>query len=402
MSISKFFAARGCTRPGLHALACVMAAAALLAGCDDSSKKDQAQQPPPTVTVSKPLKKVITEWDEFTGRFVAVETVDVRARVSGYLDSVHFSDGEIVEKGQLLYIIDQRPFRIALDQAQGQLDQTVAQLDLAKSDVERARPLAENRTLTEREFQAREVRVREAQGMVAASKAQLDKAKLDLEWTQIGSPVKGRVSDNRIDVGNLISGGDAGNSTLLTNVVSLSPIEFVFEGSEADYLKYSRLAEQGMRKSSRNQANPVAVRLQDETDFAHYGRMIFVDNTLDARSGTIRARASFDNADQLLLPGMFGRLRLFGGNTEALLVPDSAIASDQANKILFAVASDGSVSTKVVQLGQIVDGLRVIQGGLAEDDVIIIDGIQRARPGQKVTPEEGRIVAKPPAGTAKP
>ncbi|MEC9368811.1 MAG: efflux RND transporter periplasmic adaptor subunit [Pseudomonadota bacterium] len=381
-------AARGPLSRLLVSVLCLM-----LWGCGDGKNAQSTPPPPPAVTVAKPLKKVVTEWDEFTGRFVAVDTVDVRARVSGYLESVHFRDGEIVEKGQLLQIIDQRPFKIAVEQAQGQLDQAIAQLDLAKSDVERARPLAENRTMTEREFETREVRVREAQGSVAAARAQLDKAKLDLEWTRIVAPVAGRVSDNRVDVGNLI----AGDSTLLTTIVSLNPIDFAFEGSEADYLKYTRLAKEGARKSSRDQANPVAVRLQDESDFRHYGRMEFVDNAMDPRSGTIRARARFDNTDQFLLPGMFGRLRLFGGNIDALLVPDAAIASDQANKIVFVVAADGTVATRVVKLGPIIDGLRVIRAGLNEDETVVIEGIQRARPGQKVTPEEGRISPPPPA-----
>lgn len=386
-------------RPAWGVLLCALGV--VLTGCDDSSKNAQTQQPPPAVTVSTPLKKTITEWDEFTGRFVAVETVDIHARVSGFLESVHFKDGEIVEKGALLYVIDQRPFKIAVDQARGQVEQAQAQLDLAKSDVERARPLAENRTLTEREFETREARVREAQGALATAQAQLHKAELDLEWTKVTSPISGRVSDNRVDVGNLISGGDSTGTTLLTSIVSLDPIDFVFEGSEADYIKYQRLEQRGTRKSSREQANPVAVRLQDEDEFRHYGRMEFIDNVLDPRSGTIRARARLDNADKFLLPGMFGRLRLFGGNVDALLIPDTAIASDQANKIVFVVAKDGTVSMKVVTIGQMVEGLRVVQGGLGENETIIIDGIQRARPGQKVTPEEGRIAAKPPSGATK-
>ena len=204
------------------------------------------------------------------------------------------------------------------------------------------------------------------------------------------APIGGRISDTRVDVGNLISGGQPG-STILTRIVSLDPIHFVFEGSEADYLKYTRLARSGQRPSSRNTKNPVAVKLIDEQEFQHLGKMEFVDNVLDPKSGTIRARAIFDNKEHLLIPGMFGRLCLFGGDFDAFLIPDSAITSDQARKIALIVTSDGTVATKVITLGPTVDGLRVIRSGLDVNDRVIIAGMQRARPGQKVTPETGEI-----------
>ncbi len=363
----------------------------VMAGCDENSAtKVTAKPPPPPVTVATPLKKQVREWDEFTGRFEAVETVDVRARVSGFLDSIHFKDGEIVKKGDLLFVIDKRPFKIALDQAKAQIDQAQAQVDLANSNVERARPLVERRTITEQEFEQREATARGALGLLASAHAQVKNAELNLKWTDVTAPVGGRISDSPVDVGNLISGGQAG-STVLTRIVSLDPIHFVFESSEADYLKYARLARSGQRPSSRDTANPVAVKLIDEQDFRHKGKMEFVDNALDPKSGTIKGRATFENKEGLLLPGMFGRLRLFGGDFEAYLIPDTAIASDQSRKIVMTVTSSGTVSTKVITLGPIVDGLRVVRSGLTESDKIIISGLQRARPGQKVTSEAGEI-----------
>lgn len=346
--------------------------------------------PPPPVTVAKPLQKEITEWDEFTGRFEAVSNVEVRARVSGVLQSIHYRDGEIVKEGALLYVIDQRPFKIALQQAKAQVAQAQAQLDLARSDVDRARPLLKSRTITGREFETRETSARGALASLEGARAAVAEAELNLEWTSVRAPISGRVSDSHVDVGNLISGGQNG-ATLLTRIVSLDPIHFVFEGSEADYLKYNRLANAGKRPSSRNTGNPVAVKLIDEDDYKHKGKMDFVDNAIDRSSGTIRARAILENPGLILTPGLFGRLRLFGGKSQALLVPDAAIASDQARKVVMTVTDKGKIAPKVVTLGPIVFGLRVIRSGLLPDDDVIIEGLQRARPGQQVTPETGKI-----------
>jgi multidrug efflux system membrane fusion protein len=367
-----------------------------LMGCDGKPTTN-AGPPPPPVTVALPLQKQITEWDEYTGRFVAVESVEVRARVSGFIDSVHFSEGQIVKQGDLLFVIDPRPYRIAVDQAKADLERARAKLEIASLDVQRATPLVNNQTLTQREFDTRKSTERDAAGQVGSAEAALRQAELNLEWTDVRAPIAGRISDRRVDPGNLITGGQS-NATLLTVVVSNDPIHFIFDGSEADFLRYLRLSQSGARPSSRDVQNPVAVRLADETEFKHKGKMNFVDNTLSPRTGTIRGRAVFDNKDGLLTPGFFGRLRLFGGEHEALLIPDSAIASDQSRKIVFTVADDGTVGTKLVELGPIVDGLRVIRSGLAATDRIVIDGLQRARPGSKVKPEDGKI--EPPAQTS--
>ena len=374
-------------------LVSVLLIANALAGCDS---KQAANSPrPPTVTVAHPLQKSITEWDEYTGRFIALETVEIRARVSGFIDSVHFKEGQIVKKDDLLFVIDQRPYQIAVEQAKADIERGQAKLDIATQDVNRATPLIQNQTLTEREFDTRKSIQRDASGQLASANAALKQAQLNLEWTEVRAPIAGRISDKRVDAGNLITGGQTG-ATLLSLIVSIDPIHFVFDGSETDFLHYLRLAAAGTRPSSRDAPNPVAVRLADETEFTHQGRMDFVDNAVNPKTGTIRARAVFDNKDGFLTPGFFGRLRLFGGTHDALLIPDGAIASDQASKIVFTVAEDGTVGTKHVELGPIIDGLRVVRSGLAPTDRIVIDGLPRARPGQKVAAEDGTIKAAAP------
>jgi RND family efflux transporter MFP subunit len=377
----------------------VFITASLLVGCDNKPPATAAP-PAPSVTVARPVQKLITEWDEYTGRFAAVETVEVRARVSGFVDSIHFNEGQMVNRGDLLFIIDRRPYEIAVAQAKADVERAQAKLEVASLDVQRATPLVRSQSLTEREFDTRKAAERAAAGQVGSAEAALKQAELNLEWTEVRAPITGRISDRRVDAGNLITGGQTG-ATLLTMIVSIDPIHFLFDGSEADFLRYLRLAAAGARPSSRDVQNPVSVRLADETDYAHQGRMDFVDNVLNAKTGTIRGRAVFENKDGLLTPGFFGRLRLFGGEHEALLVPDSAIASDQSRKIVFTIAADGSVGTKLVELGPIVDGLRVIRSGLAATDRIVIEGLQRARPGQKVTPEDGKIEITKPVADAR-
>ena len=324
-------------------LGALLVVAQFLSGCG-SEPAASSPQPPP-VTVAHPLQKKITEWDEYTGRFVPLASVEVRARVSGFIDSIHFTDGQIVKQGDLLFVIDPRPYKLAVEQATADVERAKARLEIATLDVERAAPLARSQTLTAREFDTRKSTQREAAGQVASAEAALNQAKLNLEWTEVRAPLSGRISDRRVDAGNLISGGQTG-ATLLTVIVSIDPIRFAFDGSEADYLRYVHLARAGRRPSSRDAPNPVSVRLADESDYKHHGKMDFVDNVVNPRTGTIRGRAIFENKDGVLLPGFFGRLRLFGGEHDALLVPDSAIASDQSRKIVFTVADDGVVGTK--------------------------------------------------------
>ena len=372
-------------------LSLLLLAAQALVGCDGKPAASSAP-PPPAVTVAHPLQKVIIEWDEFTGRFTAVESVEVRARVSGFIDSVHFKEGQIVKQGDLLFIIDPRPYRNAVEQAKADVERAKARLEIASLDVQRAAPLVRSQSVTEREFDTRRSTERDAAAQVASAEAARKQAELNLEWTEVRAPISGRISDKRVDAGNLITGGATG-ATLLTVIVAIDPIHFVFDGAESDFLRYLRLAAAGARPSSRDVQNPVSVRLADETEYKHEGRMNFVDNAINPRTGTIRGRAVFDNKDGFLTPGFFGRLRLFGGEHEALLVPDSAILSDQSRRIVFTVADDGTVGTKLVELGPIVDGLRVIRSGIKSTDRLVIEGLQRARPGQKVTAEDGKIEA---------
>lgn len=360
-----------------------------------SSGEIRAQAPPaPAVTVAHPIAKRITIWDEYSGRFEAVESVEVRPRVSGFVDKVHFKDGQVVKAGDPLFTIDPRPFEIAVESARAETVRAKATVTLAISEVERAAPLVKSGAVTERDYTQRSANLSVTEAQLQVAEANLKNAELNLEWTVVKAPISGRISDRKVDIGNLVIGGAQG-TTLLTTIVSLDPIHFVFDVSEADYLRYSRLAASGQRASSRDASNPVRVRLSDESDWSHEGTMDFVDNQLNPRSGTVRGRAILSNKDQLLAPGIFARLRLFGGEVDALLVPDSAIVSDQMKKIIFVVGEDGVVKGSAVTLGPIVDGLRVVTNGLAATDNIVIDGLANpmVRPGTKVAAEAGEIKA---------
>jgi membrane fusion protein, multidrug efflux system len=373
--------------------AALLVAAALLPAVPSLRAQPAPQSLP--VTVAAPLAKRITQWDEFSGRFEAVESVEVRPRVSGFIDAVHFKDGQIVKAGDLLFTIDKRPFQIAVESAQAEIARTTAQVDLAENEVERAAPLAKTRVLTEREFDKRKADLSVARAGQLAAQATLKTAELNLEWAEVKAPIAGRISNKKIDVGNVVSSGQNGSPTLLTTIVSLDPVHFVFDISEADFLRYARLFMAGQRQTSRDTANPVRLRLADESDWKRMGKMDFIDNQLNARSGTLRGRAVFDNKDELLYPGLFARIQLFGGDVDAMLVPDSAVISDQARKIVFAVGADNVVKPLPVTLGTLVDGLRVVTTGIGKDDRIVIDGLANpaVRPGTKVTPQAGTIKA---------
>ncbi|HEV7339195.1 MAG TPA: efflux RND transporter periplasmic adaptor subunit [Bosea sp. (in: a-proteobacteria)] len=348
----------------------------------------QGAPPAPPVTVATPLAKRVTNWDEFTGRFEADEQVEVRARVSGFVDKVHFRDGDMVKAGDLLFTIDQRPYTLAVDAARAEVARTKAQVDLNQNEVERAEALTQNRTITARDIDQRRANLNGAIASHQAAEANLKTAELNLEWTQVRAPLAGRLSNRRVDPGNLIAGGQSG-ATLLTTIVALDPIKFVFDVSESDYLRYARLA------SLRGVTPEARVRLSDETTWTRIGKIDFVDNTLNARSGTIRGRAVFANPDRFLTPGAFGRLRLDAGEVDGLLVPDSVIVSDQANKIVLTVGADNKVVPKPVTLGQITDGLRVITKGLSASDKVIVNGLANpmVRPGVTVTPQPSEIKA---------
>jgi RND family efflux transporter MFP subunit len=352
----------------------------------------QGAPPAPPVQVATPLAKRVTNWDEYTGRFEAREQVEVRARVSGFLDSIHFRDGDLVKKGDLLFTIDQRPYKLAVDAARAEVARAAAQVELARNEVERAEGLTQNRTITARDIDQRRANLNGAIATEQAAQANLKTAALNLEWTQVRSPLAGRISNKRVDAGNLVAGGQSG-ATLLTTIVASDPINFVFDASEADYLRYSRLTADLRKQVASTEGTPAQVRLADEKTWKREGKVDFLDNALNARSGTIRGRAVFENNDQFLTPGTFGRVRVYAGQTDALLVPDAVIVSDQASKIVLTVGADNKVVPKPVTLGQISEGLRVVTQGLTKDDKVIINGLASpmVRPGATVMPQDGEI-----------
>ena len=355
-----------------------------------------AQGAPPAfpVTVAPPLLKHIKTWDEYPGRFEALARVELRPRVSGYVDQVNFKEGSTVKQGDLLFTLDKRPFEIAVEAAKAEVARAKAQVDFAQADLERAAPLVESKALSEQVFEQRKSTLGVAQAQVMSAAAQLRSAELNLEWAEVRAPISGRISDKKIDVGNLVIGGQV-SSTLMATIVTTDPIHFVFDASEADYMRYARLNQSGARPSSRTTANPVRVKLADETDWAHEGVMDFVDNSFNQRSGTIRGRALLSNKDDLLTPGIFARIQLYGGDIDAFLIPDAAIISDQARKIVYTVNADDVITATPVTLGQMYEGLRVIKAGLKADDRIVIEGVANpaVRPGTKVAPTNGAIKA---------
>ncbi len=354
----------------------------------------QGAPPPLPVTVSAPLAKHITLWDEYSGRFEAVERVEVRPRVSGFIEQVHFKDGSLIKAGDLLFTLDKRTFAIAVESAKAEIARAESQVLLTGADVERAEPLAKSKVMSEQVFDQRKANLSGAQAQLMSAKAAVKSAELNLEWAEVRAPISGRISDKKVDPGNLVAGGQA-QATLMATIVSLDPIHFVFDVSEADYLRYSRLRLSGERPSSRETENPVRVKLADEDTWAREGHMDFVDNALNERSGTLRGRAIFPNTDGLLTPGVFARLSLFGGETDAFLVPDTAIVSDQARKIVFTVNASNVVTAAAVILGPITDGLRVVRSGLKADDRVVIEGLANpaVRPGATVAPTAGMIVS---------
>jgi RND family efflux transporter MFP subunit len=374
----------------------------LLAGCGQGQQPAQATPPPPTVTVANPTKRTVVDHDEYVGRFIAIDSVEVRARVSGYLEKVHFTDGQIVKQGDLLFTIDRRPFQNTLDQARANLVTAKSNLTYTEGDLARGQQLVRDRTIAEQTFEQRAQAKRNAEAAVAANEAAVRQAELDLQFTELRAPVTGRIGDRRVSPGNLVAGGTTagtGTTTLLATIVSTDPIRFEFSFDEASFLRYQRLAKESQNGVSWA-STPVMLKLIDEKNFTHQGRMDFVDNVIDRASGTIRGRAQFANADNLFTPGMFARVQLPGSAPfEALLVPDAAIGTEQARKYVLVVAADNSVSQKYVTLGELDGDLRVIKTGLAADDRVIVNGMVRARPGGKVTPQEQAASPSAASGT---
>jgi RND family efflux transporter MFP subunit len=382
-------------------------AALALAGCGEGQQAQQAPPPPP-VTVAQPTKKTITDYDEYVGRFTAVDLIQVYARVSGYLDKINFIDGQIVKQGDLLFNVDKRPFQVALEQAQANLARSQADLDFAISDLQRATTLLQDRSsvaISKQAFDQRQQTERSARAQVAANDAAVRAAQLDLEFTELRSPVAGRIGDRRVAVGNLVTGGQGGTNTntLLATIVSIDPIYFEFTFDEASYIRYQRMTNK-RNSVAGGPGDPIPVRLEliDETGFPHQGTMDFIDNVIQESTGTIRGRAKFANPTAQFTPGMFGRIRVPSSEPhEALLVPDVAIGTEQTRKFVYVMGPGSDPQApqmKYVTLGRVVDGLRVITSGIEGGDRVVVNGLMRIRPGSKVVAQEEQ--AKPPAAAA--
>ncbi|MGA7103570.1 MAG: efflux RND transporter periplasmic adaptor subunit [Pseudolabrys sp.] len=378
-------------------LAALLVLATLVASCGEQQKQGGGP-PPPAVTVAKPIKRTVVDYDEYVGRFAAINSVEIRARVSGYLDKLHFKDGQVVKQGDLLFTIDKRPFQNTLDQARANLVQAQSNVAFTESDYTRGQQLVRDKTITDQTFEQRAQAFRNAKASVSANEAAVRQAELDMEFTELRAPMNGRIGDRRVSPGNLVTGGTGGNTTLLATIVSIDPIYFEFTFDEASYLRYERLSTAGQDVASRNAGVQVALKLIDESDFDHEGRMDFVDNVIDRSTGTIRGRAVIANSKEIFTPGMFARVRVPGtAPYEALLVPDAAIGTEQARRFVMVVDDQDTARPKYVTLGQVTkDGLRAIKDGIGPDDRIVVSGLMQARPGQKVKPEEQG--AKPIAG----
>jgi RND family efflux transporter MFP subunit len=379
-------------------VACLIAL--ILAGGGCRRSEDVAGPPPPKVSASKPVVREVVEWDEYTGRLQAIDTVEMRPRVSGYIQSIAFPDGAIVKEGDLLFVIDPRPYEAILGQANAQVEVAKARLELARRESARAERLLANRAISAEDAERRTSALNEAVASLAAAEAAVQAAALDVEFTRVTAPLGGRAGRHLVDEGNLVIGGGT-NATLLTTIVALDPIHCYFDADERAYLKYVRLAQRGERPSSRDVNNPVEVGLADETGYPHKGWMDFVDNQLDPGTGTMIGRAVIPNPDRLLAPGLFVRLRLPGsGRHQAILLPDEAIGTDLDQKFVYALDAEDRAQYRRVTIGPLHEGLRIVREGVGPDDRVVVSGIQRVRPGMTVQAVDVAIEtpASPQAG----
>jgi multidrug efflux system membrane fusion protein len=362
----------------------ILCAAALLSGCGKSGEAGQAP-PPPQVSVATVLEKRVKDWDEFTGRFQAVETVEIRPRVSGYIDRVAFKEGALVKSGDLLFIIDPRPYQAEYDRAAADLKRYKTALELARIESVRVQRLRQSGAVSQEELDERTSTVAQAEANAAGAQATLESAQLNLGFTRVTSPITGRVSRAEVTRGNLVTGGNNGG-TLLSSVVSMDPIYLYFDSDEQAYLRYTQMARNGQRSS--DAPNPVQVGLANEEGFPHPGRVDFIDNQLNPQTGTIRARAVLDNKDGQFTPGLFARVQLLGSDEyNAILIDDRAVNTDQSQKYVFLLGGGNKIEYRKVTLGRVIDGLRVVREGLKAGDTIVVNGAQRIHPGVTVTPQ---------------
>ena len=373
------------TAKQISKLAAVMAGVVLLGGCKKAAPP--ATMPPPEITVSKPVAKTIVEHAEYTGRMAAIENVSVRPRVSGYITEIPFKEGSIVKKDDLLFVIDPRPYQAALEQAQGQVKQAQAQKELNDRNFTRAEKLNATNVSSKEEFDTAASARNQSDAAVATAQAAYDAAKLNLEFTQVKSPIDGRVSRYDVTIGNLV----ANDATVLTNIVSVDPIYAYADVDERTVLNYQKLESEGKVKDARKAPVQVAVQVAGEQGFPHKGTIDFVDNQINAATGTLSIRGKFPNADGNLLPGMFVRMQIpVSGEVSALLITDRAVSSDQGQKFVY-VFENGKVDQRPVMLGPVVDGLRVVTGGLKPDDEVVIIGLMKVRPGSPAKADQGKM-----------
>ncbi len=365
--------------------ASVLLASALLAACGGGGE-EQHQMPPPDVSVAAVVQKQVSDWDEYVGRIEAIEAVELRPRVAGYLAGVHFREGSMVNKGDLLFTIDEREYKAAVNAARADIARADARIDLAKTEYARSEKLIEARAVSKGELETRRSELAQANADRQAAQARFEQAQLNLEFTRIEAPIAGRVGAALVKPGNLVAPGE----TLLSTLVSVDPVHVVFEGDERAYLRYQEMSRDGSRESSRDAANPVEVALTTENEFRHRGTMDFVDNTVNPATGTIRGRAVLPNPDGALTPGLFARVRLLGASPrEALLIHDQAVLTDQDRKYVYVVAEGNQAMRKDIVLGEAIDGLRVVESGLAAGDKVIVNGVRKIFfPGQPVAPRD--------------
>ncbi len=368
--------------PAVRHAGVVIALSTLLGACGQDAPPPPK---PPEVEVAAALAREVNDWDEFTGRLVAIESVQVRPQVTGTIEQIAFEDGRYVKKGDLLFRLDDRVPKAALERAQAELAAARSRSALAREELARADRLLAANAVSREERAARAAGVQQAEAAEQVSAAAVTTARTNLAYTRITAPISGRVGKAEITVGNLVTAGSS--APVLTTLVSVDPIYAEFEGDEHIYLKYIEMSRHGERPSSRDAANPVFLALSGEEGYPHEGRMVFVDNQLDPHTGTIRARAIFANKNRQFTPGLFARLKLIGsGRYTAVLIDDQAIGTDQSQKFVLVVGKDGKAAYRVVKPGRLVDGLRVITSGLAAGEVIVVNGLQRLRPGMPLAP----------------
>ncbi|HEY0062940.1 MAG TPA: efflux RND transporter periplasmic adaptor subunit [Telluria sp.] len=366
-------------KPLVAGLALAGLAAFALSGCGPANgKAAPAAQAGPPITAAVVIERTVNETQEFSGRLEAVERVDIRARVGGFITSVNFKPGSVVKKGDLLFVIDPRPFQAEASRAEAAYGSARAKADLAKLEQSRAERLLADKAIAQREFDEKASGLKELDANVRAAQASLDAARLNLAYTRVTSPIDGRVSKAEITTGNLVDG-----SVILTSVVSNKEIYATFDGDEDTYLRVARVAQKG---------TPVAVKvgLANEAGFPHEGKLEFVDNRLDARTGSVRMRATFENTDNTLVPGLFARVQLAGSDAtgkRSILISDRAVGTDQDRKFVYVVSADSKAEYRAVKLGPAVDGLRVVRDGIKPGEKIIVNGLQRVQPGAPVTAE---------------